>query len=370
MPGHYRYSRWDGTQVGFELDAEDVLSDLTDDVLYHGDLDAALRRLLQSGFSDENGERVAGLRELLERLRRRRQEELEAHDLGGVYREIADRLDRVVETERAGIDDLVARAEASGDHRRAEVAAGTAADRRMQLDLTPPDLAEKVRALQGYEFISPQAKADFDALVEDLRSQLTKSWFDRMAGALSDTSPAQMQRTREMFDALSRMLEQRQAGRPVDPSFESFMERFGDYFPGAPADLDALLEQMAAQMAAMQSMLSSMSPEQRAELQGLAQALMEDLDLAWQVDRLSANLRAAFPGAGWDRRFSFSGNDPLGLAEAAGVFQTLGDIDRLENLLRTAHSPGALADVDLEKAAELVGPEGSREFYIISKLTS
>ena len=50
MPSRFTYSRWDGTQVGFELDADDIFSEITDDLLYHGDLNAALRRMLQSGF--------------------------------------------------------------------------------------------------------------------------------------------------------------------------------------------------------------------------------------------------------------------------------------------------------------------------------
>src|SRR5690606_597650 len=48
----FAYSRWDGTQVGFELGADDVFSEITDDLLYHGDLNAALRRMMQSGFQD------------------------------------------------------------------------------------------------------------------------------------------------------------------------------------------------------------------------------------------------------------------------------------------------------------------------------
>ena len=34
--------------------------EITDDLLYHGDLNAALRRMMQSGFRDRNGERLAG----------------------------------------------------------------------------------------------------------------------------------------------------------------------------------------------------------------------------------------------------------------------------------------------------------------------
>src|SRR3954451_22736836 len=115
MPAGFRYSRWDGTQVGFELSADDILSEITDDLLYHGDLNAALRRLLQSGFRDRNDERIAGMRELLERLRRRRRDELERYDLGGVYEDIAQRLREVVDAEREGIDQLQQEARDSGD---------------------------------------------------------------------------------------------------------------------------------------------------------------------------------------------------------------------------------------------------------------
>src|SRR5205809_7981376 len=145
MSRGFSYSRWDGTQVGFELDADDVLSEITDDLLYHGDLNAALRRMLQSGFRDRNQERVAGIRELLERLRRRRRDELERYDLGGVYDDIAQELRDVMDQEREGIEQFQQQARESGDERRQEIAEEVAADRRMQLDLLPPDLAGQVQ---------------------------------------------------------------------------------------------------------------------------------------------------------------------------------------------------------------------------------
>src|SRR6202022_2503212 len=220
----------------------------------------------------------------------------------------------------------------------------------MELDLLPPDLAGQVRDLQNYEFTSSEAREQFEQLLEELRSQLMQSYFNQMSGAMQNVSPEQMQRMKDIFDALNRMLEQREAGQPIDPSFDQFMDRFGDFFPGHPETLDELLEQLAEQMAAMQSMLNSMTPEQRAQLEGLAEALLEDMDLRWQVDRLGANLRQAFPQAGWDRQpHNFSGQDPLGFADAASLMNRLGDMDQLENLLTSATSPGALADVALAK---------------------
>src|SRR4029077_6273788 len=104
MARRWRYSRWDGTQAGFELDAEGVLGEIADDLLYHGDLNAALRRALQSGMRAPDGRQLEGLRQLLERIARRRREELERHELSGLGEDIARRLDEIVDQERQGLD--------------------------------------------------------------------------------------------------------------------------------------------------------------------------------------------------------------------------------------------------------------------------
>src|SRR5918992_1717598 len=210
MVGRFSYSRWDGTQVGFDLDAEAVLSEITDDLLYHGDLNAALRRMMQSGFRDRNGERMQGIREMLEKLRRRRRDELEKYDLGGVYDDIAEELRQVVDQERGSLDDLDAEARQSGDARRQEITEQVTQERRLQLDMLPPDLAGQVKELQEYEFTSSEAREHFDELMEKLRQQLVQSYFNQMAGAMSDVSPEDMQRMKDMLSELNRMLEMRE----------------------------------------------------------------------------------------------------------------------------------------------------------------
>ena len=94
MAKRFKYSRWDGTQTGFEFDADAAFDELTDELLYHGDVNAALRRMMQEGLRDRNGEQMQGLRELLEQLRDERQKRLENSDLGGVYDEIKARARR------------------------------------------------------------------------------------------------------------------------------------------------------------------------------------------------------------------------------------------------------------------------------------
>ncbi|MBX3313210.1 MAG: hypothetical protein KF906_02730 [Actinobacteria bacterium] len=363
----FRYSRWDGSQVGFDLDADAVLAEINDDLLYHGDLNAALRRMLQSGFSDRNGERVKGMQELMEKLRQARRERLENYDLGGVYDDIAQQLREVVDMEREALDELAREADASGDARRKEVTDEAVAERQMKLDLLPPDLAGMVRELtDNYDFTSSEARERFEELTDQLREQLAQRWFNQMSGAMSDVSPEEMARTKDMLAELNQMLQDRAAGR--EPDFDGFMERFGDFFPENPRDLDELLEAMARRMAAMQAMLNSMTPEQREQLQALSDQLLEDLDLRWEMDQLSSNLRQAFPDLPWNRRYDFEGQDPLGFADAAQIMNELGDLDQIESMMRDATSPGALAEVDLDRVRDLVGPEAAESIERMAEL--
>jgi uncharacterized protein with von Willebrand factor type A (vWA) domain len=179
-------------------------------------------------------------------------------------------------------------------------------------------------------------------------------------------SPEQMQRMKDMLADLNQMLEQRERGE--EPDFKGFMDKYGDFFPGNPQTLDELLEQMAQSMAQMQQLLNSMTPEQRAQLQGLAQSLLEDLDLRWQVDELARNLQNAFPNMPWNRSMNFSGDDPMQLGQVPGLLDMLGNIDDLEHLLQSATQPGELAEVDIDQARDLLGDDAARSLERLREL--
>ena len=197
-----RYSRWDGSQVGFEMNADDVFGEITDDLLYHGDLNAALRRMMQSGFQDRNGEQLKGLREMLEELRRRRGE-LEQLRPGWRLRRHRPRTPRrrgpgappthSTRWVRAARGRRGGRPAAPGDHRPGR--AGTAAATRHAV----AGSSRQVRDLQDYEFTSCEARAKFDELLEQLRQQLTQSYVNQMAGAMSKVSPEEMERMKDMM---------------------------------------------------------------------------------------------------------------------------------------------------------------------------
>ena len=368
MTWRYDYRRWDGSQESAADDADAVLSQLTDDLLANGDLQEALQRMLNRGWETPDGDRVQGLRDLLDQLRAEREDLLEQGDLGGAYSEIAQELQDVLREERLGIERLESDARDSGDQRRQEVTDQVATERRMELDLLPNDLAGQVRSLQHYEFVSSEAREHFEELMERLREEVAKTYFDQMSDALAIPDPAQLEHMRQAFDALNRMMEQRAAGDPIDPAFEAFMAEFGDLFPGDPKDLDELLEQLAARMAAAQAMWNSMSPEQRSQLQGLAESLLEDMDLRWQVDRLAGNLQQAFPDAGWEQRFRFRGDDPMGMGEGTDAAGRLRDLDDLEGYLRAANSPASLSEVDIDKVRRSLGEDAANSLDRLAKL--
>jgi uncharacterized protein with von Willebrand factor type A (vWA) domain len=365
------YSRWDGTQVGFEVDADDVMAQINDDLLYHGDINAALRKLLQEGFKDKAGNDVSGMRELLEKLRKRREEALENNNLGGVYDEIAQALRDLVEEERAAIQDMLDQAKQSGDERRTETAESAASMKNMQLDFLPQDLAGQVKELSSYDFQSAEAQQKFEELMEQLKQQLMQQQLNQMTKNVNEMTPEDMAHMKDMYNSLNELLDAKNKGENTDQQFKEFMEKFGDFFPDNPETLDELLEQIAQQMAAAQQMLNSMTPEQRAQMQALSDQLLEDMDLRWQIDQLGKNLQQAFPQMGWQKSYDFQGGEGqgMGMGQAMSMMQELGNIDALENLLRNATSPGALNDVDFDIAKNLLGDDGAKSLEKLAELT-
>jgi uncharacterized protein with von Willebrand factor type A (vWA) domain len=211
------------------------------------------------------------------------------------------------------------------------------------------------------------ARERFEELMDQLREQLMQSYFNQLSEGMQNLTPERMAQMKDMLNELNQMLEQRERGE--EPDFDGFMERHGQFFPGNPQNLDELLEQMAQSMAQMQQLLNSMTPEQRAQLQALSESLLEDMDLRWQVDQLSRNLQQAFPNMPWQRSQNFSGNDPLQFGEMSGLLDTLGDLDALENLMKSATQPGELAEVDLDRARELLGDDAARSLDRLRELT-
>lgn len=367
MAARFTYSRWDGTQKGFDIDAESILQELTDELLYHGDLNAALRNLMRDGMYDKDGNRIEGLRDLMDRIRDRKEEIQDSGDLGGVYSEIADALKDILDEERLTIENDLRAAEQSGDERRAENARNSAMERNFRLDMMPDDLAGMVREMGHYDFQSQDAQRRFDQLMDQLKNQLMQQTVDNMSEAMKNMSPQDMERAREMMSALNDMIEKRDRGE--DPGFEQFMEKFGDFFPDNPQSLDELLEQMARARQQMQAMMNSMTPEQRQQLQELSQQLLGDMGLQQEMQRLDQNLQRLFPQQGWEQSYDFQGDQPMGMEQAMDAMAQMSQLEDMEAILRQATNPAQLAEVDVDRVRQMLGDEAADSLQKLAEMT-
>ena len=196
----YRYSHWDGSQSLPPFDADDVLEALSDDILAEGDIRRALQRLMQRGMRGTRGGDVPGLRRIVEQLRARRAEELSRANLDGMLDGVAERLEQIVEQERAGIERRVHEAEqraldappgaAQDQARMAEqVLRRTAQQRHDRLDALPDDLAGRLAGLRDYEFMDADARDAFNALTDELRQQLLQTYFQGLKEGVAGLSP-------------------------------------------------------------------------------------------------------------------------------------------------------------------------------------
>ena len=104
MTLRYRYSMWDGTQEVPALEANDILDNLTDDLMNFGDLQHALRNLLQRGMRSPQGDRMQGLRDLLQQLRQQRRQQLDRFDLSSVFDDLKRQLEEIVGMEQGTLD--------------------------------------------------------------------------------------------------------------------------------------------------------------------------------------------------------------------------------------------------------------------------
>jgi uncharacterized protein with von Willebrand factor type A (vWA) domain len=95
---------WDGTQEVPEIEADSILDNLTDDLMNFGDLQHALRNLLQRGMRDPMGQRMQGLRDLLQQLRQQRRQQLDRFNLSSIFDDLKRQLDEILAMERGTID--------------------------------------------------------------------------------------------------------------------------------------------------------------------------------------------------------------------------------------------------------------------------
>jgi uncharacterized protein with von Willebrand factor type A (vWA) domain len=384
-----RYSRWDGSQQINALTADDVMRAIADELVDDGDLMRALRQLFREGIEMADGQRMPGWREMIQRVKQRRQEQLSRYDLGSIIEDIRNRLRDVVETERDGIEQRLEQAERrlSEAEQRAEGGATSeapdepvdleqeralsdmlkqmAARKQGQLADLPPDPAGAIRALQEYDFMSPAARQKFQDLLEMLQQQVMQQTFQGMQQALGDMTPEDIAQMRQMMSELNDMIEAHNRGEPTN--FEQFMHRWGQYFGPDINSIEELIERMAQQMAAMNQLLDSMPADQRSQLEEMMRNLAQDPGLQSEMMRLAENIGQMMP-PGERQNYQFSGEESISLDQAVRLMDRLNDYDDLERDLKDIRDWQDFAKLDEEKIRDLLGEESREQMEQLSRM--
>jgi len=366
VPVRYGFRRPGDGDDFEEWEPEDLLDLVLDELLETGDLDEVLDRLAYDGVTTPDGDRLEGIRDLLEQARQKRRELEELNDPGGMLANIQERLDAIEALERSDLTALRAEAEESGDERRIEVTSELVDEKQMALDLLPDAVGDRIGSLQNYDFVSSEAREQFEQLVEELREDVLNSYFEANKEFFSNPDPEELARMRSMMDALSTMLEQQRRGEDLDPTFDEFMAEYGDYFPGAES-LDDVVRMMAERAAAAEAMFNSLSADQQAELRGLFQTMLDDLDLNFSLNRLIGNLREATPDIDWQRANRYRGTEPSRFSDTVNATR---DINRLKDLERFLEGPvpaSRLNEIDMDTVRRNLGSDAAKNIERLQK---
>jgi uncharacterized protein with von Willebrand factor type A (vWA) domain len=410
----YGYSRWDGSQRIEGLDADDVLKALSDDYMENGNLQQALKRLMQDGIQSEDERRTMGLRELMERMRNQRNQQLNRYNMAsGVMDDLREKLEEIKNLEREGIQERLdgkqpaqqnqspadqqtpssgqqpqaGQQPSSGQQGQQSSGSQSQAGQQSQmgegeqqgngdddltpeqkrkmlemiakrkqeyLDKLPQDVPGQIKGLSEYDFMDDEAREKFKELMDSLQQQMMQQFFQGMQQSLQNMTSEDIAKMREMIRDLNKMLRERQEG--LEPDFDAFMQKHGEYFPGVNS-LDDLIEQMQMQMAAMQGIMDNLSPEQRQELQDLMEQLMGDDRIRVDMMELAQNLEALAPMEQMRTRFNFRGDESIPLNEAMRMMSRLQQMEGLEDQFNEARRMDNLEAIDSEKVKELLGDE-------------
>ncbi|CAI8046943.1 Uncharacterized protein Mb0984 [Geodia barretti] len=342
----YRYSKWDGTQNIFDIDADELMDMLSEDVLNNGDIMQALRDLLRQGMQNRDGEQMPGMRQLMEQLKERRRQQMQQHNMDSVVDDLKERLQEIIDTERRGIQNRLdeARQQVDGapeDEQEQQEALFNLLEQRAnrnldKLDNLPEGVGSQLKELMEYDFMDPEAQQKFQELLDMLKSQMAQNMGQQMQQQIQNMSPEDMEATREMMRDINQMMRDRLEGR--EPDFDGFMDKWG---------------QICSRC------WRACLPEARQEMEdALAQAL--DPETQREMAQFAALMEQLMPMDDLRRQYPFLGDDSLSMEQAMQMMRDLQQLDQLEAALQEAIRTGDLTDIDPEKLAELLGDDARR----------
>ncbi|HWS92403.1 MAG TPA: hypothetical protein VN306_07900, partial [Mycobacterium sp.] len=270
-----RYSAYTGgpDPLAPPVDLREALEQIGQDVMAGTSPRRALSELLRRGTKN-----MPGADRLAAEANRRRRDLLRRNNLDGTLQEIKKLLDEAVLAERKEL----ARA-LDDDARFGE----------LQLEALPASPAKAVQELSDYNWRSAEARQKYEQIKDLLGREMLDQRFAGMKQALEGATDEDRQRVNDMLDDLNELLDKHARGEDTQQDFQDFMDKHGEFFPENPRNVEELLDSLAKRAAAAQRFRNSLSPEQRAELDALAQQAFGSPALMQALNRLDAHLQAA-----------------------------------------------------------------------------
>ncbi len=417
----FRYSMWDGTQEVPPLEADEVLDNLTDDLMNFGDLQHALRNLMQRGMRNPMGDRTQGLRDLLQQLRQQRRQQLDKFNLNSIFDDLKKKLDEIVNMETTTLDrrldEVSGEKPQDGGQPQGEQQPGQQGQQQpgeqgrqqpgqqgqpsrgqqqqggeqggqqqpgqqqsggQQPSETPSEFADMLRNIAN-------KKKDFlGTLPEDVAGQVKQlqnyEFMDPEAqekfNELLESLKKAMTETffKDMYEQIANMgpeeLERmknmvsdlnqmlQDKMQGREPDFDGFMDKYGEFFgDNPPKSLDELIAQMQHQMGQMQSLMDSLPGDMRQQLSDLLSEKVGDPGLQQGLSELGQNLEYLFPMRELRNQYPFRGEESIDLESAMGLMDQMQSIDELERQLERTQYGGEIDDIDADKLEDLLGPE-------------
>lgn len=330
------------------VDLRAALDAIGRDVMEGSSPRTALQELLRRGMGERRG-----LDDLTREVWQRRSRLQRENRLDGTLAEVRELLQRALDAERAAL------APDDGDDARF---------REMQLDALPSDTGGAVRELGEYDWRSAQAREAYDEIRDLLGREMLEQRFQGMKQAMENATPEDVERIREMLDALNALLADHAAGQDTAAQFQEFMANHGEHFPENPQNTEELVDLLAQRAAAAQRMLNSLTEQQRSELMELSQQAFGDPRLAQSLAQLDAQLQGMRPGEDWEGRGRFRGDNPMGMGEATRAMEQLGQLDALAEQLSQSYPGASLEDIDVESLGRHLGDEAAVSAKALAEL--
>ncbi|OYO18077.1 hypothetical protein CGZ93_16075 [Enemella dayhoffiae] len=330
------------------VDLAEALDAIGRDVMEGTSPQRAMQEFLRHGGRDQQG-----LDDLARRVAEKRQQLLQRHRLDGTLDEVRQLLDQAVLAERKQLArDL------DDDARFAE----------LQLENLPGSTAAAVNELRDYQWRSSEAREAYQKISDLLGREQLDQRFAGMKQALENATDEDRAQVKQMLDDLNSLLGKHSRGEDTPDDFAEFMAKHGEFFPENPRNIDELLDALATRAAAAQRMRNSLSPEQRAELDALAQQAFGSPELMASLSALDSTLRELRPGEDWGGSEGFEGEQGVGLGEAASMMQDLADLDALAEQLAQQHAGATMDDLDLERLARQLGDQAAVDARTLAEL--